>query len=167
LLRLHANVHEHISAWRQPKNIANRGSPNFTSRIPSRLSPRFAPSAAPPGLLRRRSKRRHEFITLIGSAADAWPLAARAQQSVRARRIGVLMYWTADDEEGQVRLAAFTEALKQLGWIDGENLRIDTRWAKADDIRKHAAELVALARTPQPRRRCLRRPAPCPSCSRL
>jgi putative ABC transport system substrate-binding protein len=88
--------------------------------------------------------RRREFITLLGGAA-AWPIGARAQQSARVRHIGVLMYWTADDEEGQVRLAAFTEALKQLGWIDGENLRIDTRWAKADDIRRHAAELVALA----------------------
>jgi putative ABC transport system substrate-binding protein len=88
--------------------------------------------------------RRREFITVLGGAA-AWPLAARAQQPGQVRRIGVLMYWPADDEEGQVRLAAFTEALKQLGWIDGENLRIDARWAKADDIRRHAAELVALA----------------------
>lgn len=62
-------------------------------------------------------------------------LAALAQQSERVRPIGVLMYWTADDEEGQVRLAAFTEALKQLGWIDGRNLRIDIRWVKTDDIR--------------------------------
>jgi ABC-type uncharacterized transport system substrate-binding protein len=85
--------------------------------------------------------KRREFITLIGGAA-AWPLAARAQQSERVRRIGVLMYWSADDAEGQARLAAFTQALKQLGWSD---LRIDTRWATADDIRRHAAELVALA----------------------
>jgi hypothetical protein len=61
------------------------------------------------------------------------------------RRIGVLMYLAADDAEGQARLAAFAQALKQLGWSDGRNLRIDTRWANADDIRKHAAELVALA----------------------
>src|SRR4029077_20742330 len=78
-------------------------------------------------------------------AAAAWPLAARAQQGERARRIGVLMYWTADDAEGQARLAAFTQALKQLGWSEGRNLRIDTRWATADDIRRHAAELAALA----------------------
>src|SRR3954451_291205 len=87
--------------------------------------------------------KRREFITLLGGAA-AWPLAARAQQA-GMRRIGVLMYWAADDAEGQARLAAFTQALKQLGWSDGRNLRIDTRWATADDIRRHAAELVALA----------------------
>jgi hypothetical protein len=86
---------------------------------------------------------RREFITLLGGAA-AWPLAARAQQE-RMRRIGVLMYWTADDAEGQARYAAFMQALKQLGWNDGGNLRIDTRWATADDVRRHAAELVALA----------------------
>jgi putative tryptophan/tyrosine transport system substrate-binding protein len=85
--------------------------------------------------------KRREFITLVGGAAVAWPLAVRAQPG-RLRRIGVLMYWTADDAEGQARLAAFTQALKQLGWSD---LRIDTRWATADDIRRHAVELVALA----------------------
>jgi putative ABC transport system substrate-binding protein len=72
-------------------------------------------------------------------------MAARGQQPERMRRIGVLMYLAADDVEGQARLAAFTEALKQLGWSDGRNLRIDTRWATADDIRRHAAELAALA----------------------
>src|SRR6266536_5625834 len=86
--------------------------------------------------------RRRDFITLLGGAAVAWPLAARAQQTERMRRIGVLMYWTADDAEGHARLTAFAQALKQLGWSD---LRIDTRWATADDIRRHAAELVALA----------------------
>src|SRR5438128_2157428 len=88
--------------------------------------------------------RRRDFITLLGGAA-AWPLAARAQQPERVRRIGVLMYLAADDAQGQARLAAFTQALKQLGWSDGRNVRIDTRWANADDIRKHAAELAALA----------------------
>src|SRR6266436_7498335 len=88
--------------------------------------------------------RRREFITLLGGAA-AWPLAARAQQAERVRRIGVRMYLAADDAQGQGRLAAFTQAMKQLGWSDGRNLRIDTRWANADDIRKHAAELAALA----------------------
>ena len=88
---------------------------------------------------------RREFITLLGGAAAGWPLAARAQQSERVRRIGVLMYLPADDAEGQARLAAFTQALTRLGWSDGHNLRIDTRYATADDIRRHAAELAALA----------------------
>jgi ABC-type uncharacterized transport system substrate-binding protein len=91
------------------------------------------------GQLKRRT-----FITLLGGVA-AWPLAAGAQQGERVRRVGVLMYLAADDPEGQARLAAFAQALKQLGWSDGRNLRIDTRWATADDIRRHAAELAALA----------------------
>jgi ABC-type uncharacterized transport system substrate-binding protein len=89
--------------------------------------------------------RRREFLGVLGGAAAAWPLAARAQPDERIRRIGVLMYLAADDAEGQARLAAFAQALEQLGWSDGRNLRIDTRWAKADDIGKHAAELAALA----------------------
>jgi len=89
--------------------------------------------------------KRREFITLLGGAAAAWPLAARGQQGERVRRIGVLAYWAADDAEGRARLAAFTHALKQLGWSDGRNLRIDIRWATADDIGRHAAELVTLA----------------------
>ncbi|HJZ34225.1 MAG TPA: ABC transporter substrate-binding protein [Hyphomicrobiaceae bacterium] len=88
--------------------------------------------------------RRREFITLLGGAA-AWPLAARAQQGERVRRVGVLAYWAADDAEGRARLAAFTQALNQLGWSEGRNLRTDTRWTKADDVHRHAAELVALA----------------------
>ena len=64
--------------------------------------------------------RRREFITLLGSAAAAWPLAARAQQ----RRIGVLMSRAADDREGQARLAAFVEGLQQLGWTDGRNVQM-------------------------------------------
>jgi ABC-type uncharacterized transport system substrate-binding protein len=89
--------------------------------------------------------RRREFITLLGGAAAGWPVAARAQQPERVRRIGVLMYLPADDAEGQARLAAFTQALKQLGWSDGHNLRVDARWAAADDIRRHAADLAAMA----------------------
>jgi putative ABC transport system substrate-binding protein len=89
--------------------------------------------------------RRREFITLLGGAA-AWPLTARAQQE-RVRRIGVLMPSAADDPEYQARMTAFVQGLAQLGWIDGRNVRIDTRWgvADADRIRKYAAELLALA----------------------
>jgi putative tryptophan/tyrosine transport system substrate-binding protein len=89
--------------------------------------------------------KRRDFITVLGGVAASWPLAARVQQVEPVRRIGVLMYWTADDAEGQARLAAFAQALQQLGWSDGRNLRIDTRWATADDIRRHAAELAELA----------------------
>src|SRR6266516_8234401 len=93
-----------------------------------------------------RLKRRH-FITLLGAAAAAWPLAAHAQQPERMRRIGVLMASAADDSENQARMAAFLQGLAQLGWSDGRNVLIDTRWAttNADDVRRHAAELVALA----------------------
>jgi putative ABC transport system substrate-binding protein len=88
---------------------------------------------------------RREFITLLGGAAAAWPLVARAQQAERMRRIGVLMYLAPDDAEAQARIATFTGALKQLGWSEGRNLSIDTRWATANDVHRHAAELVALA----------------------
>jgi putative ABC transport system substrate-binding protein len=91
--------------------------------------------------------KRREFIALLGGAAAAWPLAARAQQGERVRRIGVLMHSAADDPEFQARITAFLQGLAQLGWLDGRNVRIDTRWgvADADRIRKYAAELVALA----------------------
>jgi len=91
--------------------------------------------------------RRREFVTLLGSAAALWPLAARAQQSERVRRIGVLYSLAEDDSESVVRRAAFEQALKGLGWINGGNLRIDYRWAGGDAelIRKFVAELVASA----------------------
>src|SRR5262249_55253329 len=90
--------------------------------------------------------KRREFITLLGGAAAAWPLAASAQQA-RMRRIGVLLPYAADDREGQARLAAFQQALAELGWSDGGNVRIETRWGAgdADRYRQYAAELVALA----------------------
>jgi putative ABC transport system substrate-binding protein len=90
---------------------------------------------------------RREFITLVGGAAAAWPLAARAQQAEQLRRIGVLMAAAADDPEFQARMAAFLQGLAQLGWTIGRNVRIDTRWAttNADHLRRDAAELVALA----------------------
>jgi putative ABC transport system substrate-binding protein len=91
--------------------------------------------------------RRRRFITLLGGAAAAWPLAARGQQAERVRRIGVLMNLASDDAEGQARLAAFHQGLQQLGWTVGRNVQIDYRWSagNADYIRKFAAELVALA----------------------
>jgi len=91
--------------------------------------------------------KRREFITLIGGAAAAWPLAARAQQAERMRRIGVISAGRSDDPDVRARNAAFVQGLAQLGWTDGRNVRIDYRWGEgnADDLRKYAAELVALA----------------------
>ena len=91
--------------------------------------------------------RRREFISLLGGAAAAWPLAARAQQAERTRRIGVLMPSAADDPQHQARVGAFLQALALLGWNIGRNVQIDTRWATANaaEVRRHAAELVALA----------------------
>jgi putative ABC transport system substrate-binding protein len=91
--------------------------------------------------------RRRDFITLLGGAAATWPLAARGQQPERMRRIGVLMTFAADDPTGHARLLAFAQALAQLGWTDGRNVRIDLRWSAGDPerIRRYAAELVALA----------------------
>jgi putative ABC transport system substrate-binding protein len=90
--------------------------------------------------------KRREFIAVFGSAA-AWPLAARAQQTDRVRRIGVLMHVTENDPDGQARLTAFVERLKELGWSEGRNLRFDIRWGPNDPDRypRQAAELVALA----------------------
>src|SRR5262245_65407531 len=88
--------------------------------------------------------RRREFITLVGGAA-AWPLAARAQPE-RMRRIGARMSTAADDAEGRARIAAFLGGLEKLGWIDGHNVRIDTRWPTSnEEVRKYAPELIALA----------------------
>jgi ABC-type uncharacterized transport system substrate-binding protein len=91
--------------------------------------------------------RRRAFITLLGGAAAAWPLAARAQQPERVRRIGVLMNIAADDPEAPVRVGAFAQGLQELGWTIGRNLRIEYRWSAgdADRIRGYAAELSALS----------------------
>src|SRR5215831_5630648 len=88
---------------------------------------------------------RREFITLLGGAAAAWPLAAHAEQS-GMRRIGVLMGSAENDSEAQAWVAAFREALQKLGWTEGRNIRIDTRWASADveAMQRFARELVAL-----------------------
>jgi putative tryptophan/tyrosine transport system substrate-binding protein len=91
--------------------------------------------------------RRRNFLAGLASTTAAWPLAARAQQRERMRRIGVLMALGADDPQGQARFIAFVQGLQELGWTDGRNVRIDTRWAAgdADRFRRYAAELIALA----------------------
>jgi putative tryptophan/tyrosine transport system substrate-binding protein len=91
--------------------------------------------------------RRREFITLLGGAAAAWPLAARAQQADHVRRIGVLMAYAEDNPDGKPRLAAFAQRLQELGWTDGRNIHIEYRWSAGDAerTRRFAAELVALA----------------------
>jgi ABC-type uncharacterized transport system substrate-binding protein len=98
-------------------------------------------------MLLSRHTRRREFVTLLGGAAAAWPLAARAQQGQRMRRIGILSGFGADDAEGRARVVAFTQTLAQLGWTDGRSAQIDYRWGAGDpdDLRKYAAELIALA----------------------
>ncbi len=91
--------------------------------------------------------RRREFITLLGGAVVSWPLAARAQQPDRVRRIGVLMGFAENDSQAQAMIAAFREGLQKLGWTEGRNTRIDTRWttpADAESRQRFAKELVAL-----------------------
>jgi putative ABC transport system substrate-binding protein len=91
--------------------------------------------------------KRRDFITLLGGAAVAWSVAARAQQPDRVRRVGVLMNLAVGDPEGEARIAAYVQALQRLGWSEGRNLRIDYRWA-ADDagaFHRYAEELLALA----------------------
>src|SRR5438874_6272710 len=89
--------------------------------------------------------RRREFITLVGGIA-AWPLVAQAQQPERMRRIGVLVNLGKDDRFGQARQIAFVQGLRALGWTEGRDVQIDTRWGggDADQFRKYAAELIAL-----------------------
>jgi putative ABC transport system substrate-binding protein len=91
--------------------------------------------------------RRREAITLLGGAAATWPLAARAQQGKRIRRVGVLMPYDANDPQTQARNAAFLQGLQQMAWSVGSNVQIDYRWSAGneDDTRKYAAELVSLA----------------------
>ena len=91
--------------------------------------------------------RRREFITLLGGTAVAWPIAARAQQPERMRRIGVLMGYPENDLEGPAFFAAFREGLEKLGWVEDRNIRLDTRWATPEDAearQRFAKELVAL-----------------------
>jgi putative tryptophan/tyrosine transport system substrate-binding protein len=89
--------------------------------------------------------RRREFITLLGGAAAGWPLAARAQQRERMRRIGIVMPFAKGDSEGEARIRAFKQELAKLGWTDGSNIQFDERWPadNMDLVRSHAASLVA------------------------
>jgi|SRR5271166_3185416 len=91
--------------------------------------------------------RRRDFISLLGGSAVAWPLAAAAQQRERVRRIGVLIHFSESQPVGQQYVAAFRQSLKELGWTDGGNVRIDVRWIAGDPerLRSYSAELVALA----------------------
>ena len=92
--------------------------------------------------------RRRDFITLLGGAAASLPLAARAQQHERVRRLGVLMSVEEGDAEGKAQLSGFTQALAQLGWTDGQNLRMEIRWGGCGDVnraRYFAKELVDAA----------------------
>src|SRR5262249_44641875 len=91
--------------------------------------------------------KRRQFMTLIGGAAASWPLAARAQQAERMRRVGVLNYLAADDPDSSPRVAAFAQALQELGWHGGRNIQIDYRWGGGDPdrSRRYATELVAFA----------------------
>jgi putative ABC transport system substrate-binding protein len=98
-------------------------------------------------MLLSRHTRRREFITLIGGAAVGWPLAARAQQPDRKRRIGVLMAHAENDTEFRDYLSAFREGLQKLGWAEGRNIQIDSRWGALDDAearQRSAKELIAL-----------------------
>ena len=91
--------------------------------------------------------KRREFITLLGGTAIAWPIAARAQQPERMRRLGVLMGYAESDSEAQANIAAFREGLEKLGWVEDRNIRFDTRWATPEDAEareQFAKELVAL-----------------------
>jgi putative ABC transport system substrate-binding protein len=91
--------------------------------------------------------KRRDFITLVGGAAAAWPLAASAQQADRVRRVGIFMDLSEQDAEGQTRVAAFRKGLQDLGWTEGRNVKFDTRWTAGDParMRRYAAELVGLA----------------------
>jgi len=89
--------------------------------------------------------KRRQFIALLGGAAAAWPLAARAQQTERMRRIAIVMPFAKGDSEGEARIRAFKQELAKLGWTDGGNIQFDERWPadNMDLVRSHAASLVA------------------------
>src|SRR6266571_716978 len=148
------NAHQQSTHWTQSQARVSQALERIRQAI-AVIHPRWEPYAGKPpvrfcagGAMKIASLplQRRDFITLLGGAV-AWPLAARAQQGERMRRIGVLMNLAADDPESQRRMTAFLQGLQQLGWTDGRNVRIETRWgaSDADRIRKYAAELVAFA----------------------
>src|SRR6476619_2002955 len=102
--------------------------------------------SSPLTMLLLRHTRRRDFITLLGGAAAAWPLAARAQQGERVRRIGVLAPLPETDAEGQARIAALRKGLQDWGWTEGRNIQIDYRATAGDPVRAraYAAEIVGL-----------------------
>lgn len=89
---------------------------------------------------------RRDFIVIVGGVA-AWPLAARAQQPVRMRRVGMLVAYAENDPEAETRVAAFRQGLRELGWTDGNNLHIELRWGTGDPVRAQtfATDLISLA----------------------
>jgi len=113
--------------------------------------------------------KRRDFMTLFGTAALAWPLAASAQQAERVRRVGMMMNFPASDPEAPIRVAAFLQRLQELGWTDRHNVRMDYRLADNTNLQYIAAELVALAPdvvvAPPCSKRSNRPPRPFPSCS--
>src|SRR6516165_8817871 len=96
--------------------------------------------------LRGAAMRRRNFITLLGGVAASWPLVGHAQQGDRMRRLGILMAGAESDPHYQADVAVFREGLQKLGWVDGQNIRIEVRWAgfNAETMRRYAKELIAL-----------------------
>ena len=139
-----------ISQRRQGRRSTHRAADQIRScdQSQDRESDRPRCADSDPAACHRGDRmKRRKFLGMLGGAAAVWPLAGRAQQAERMRRIGVLLPAAADDPEYQARVAAFHQGLALLGWTIGRNVRIDTRWATTDaaEIRRHAAELAALA----------------------
>src|ERR1700756_2316568 len=148
------NAHQQSTHWTQSQARVSQALERIRQAI-AVIHPRWEPYAGKPpvrfcagGAMKIASLplQRREFITLLGGAA-AWPVATHAQQSERVRRIGVLMGYAESDSEAQAQIAAFRDGLQKLGWTEGRNTRIDTRWATPDDadsMQRFAKELVAL-----------------------
>ena len=140
----------HMNSWNS--SHGSRGCSQDATEVVRRrrdallLPDQLSPAANTRSRRRGDRMKRRAFITLLGGAAAAWPIAVRAQQPERVRRVGVLLPAAADNSQFQTWVGAFLQALALLGWSIGRNLRIDTRWAtaNAETIRSHAAELSAL-----------------------